>query len=258
MRRRIFGGVIVALVGFALCVQADQLTGSQIFERAWSRWEGVGNPPFVRYATACDLVRGCETPDMRITMRTRDGLLYFETVPTTPGVAPRVLVRGGRLTVGGMDLGFFRSLHSRRVAPATVGVDADAAGAPTIASVTSVASAYDVALDGELDVDSRRTYELTLRPIRDPENFALRHVAVDVATGEIRSLTYAPTARKGETGFITYDFAPIAGTQRWWIVHIVWHTSIRVLFVPLVSDGSYDLRNITFPESVPDSDFIPR
>ncbi|HEY5258256.1 MAG TPA: hypothetical protein VIJ12_07715, partial [Candidatus Baltobacteraceae bacterium] len=112
----------VVLVG-AISIGADAPSADQIFARAWQTWEESGDPPFVQFTIPCEAGIRCQTNDVRITMRTADGLLYIETVPTVAGERPSAIVRGGQMSFGGMSLGFFRSLRASHAPAITIAPD---------------------------------------------------------------------------------------------------------------------------------------
>ena len=229
----------------------------QIFERAWQQWETSKNPPFVRFTMLCAKifkVEACPTDYVRITMRTSDGQTYAQTVPSK-GDSMRVLFRGGRIMFAGLSIGLFRSSRNQYAADSSVAPDPFVAnGLSVIATVHSNDMPYDVTLDGITPASGSDAYELTLRPRRDPGVYPLRKLLVDVATYNIRSVTYERTPGNN-TFFLTYDFAQAGAGLPWWVTHISWHDSLRILLFNRTASGSLDLSDIAFPQNLPNQDF---
>lgn len=227
----------------------------QIFDRAWQQWSSQ-RPPFVRYTVLCAKIvksEACPTEYVQITTRTSDGRTYVQTAPS--GSETRILVRGGRITFAGLSIGLFLSSRSQYATNSSVAHAPYATNAlRVIATVHNDDIPYDVTLDGIAPVDGSDAYQLTLRPRSDPEIYPLRKLRVDVATYNVRSVTYERTPGNN-TFFLTYDFAPAGPGRPWWVAHISWDDTLRILLFNRRTNGSIDLRDVTFPKNLPPQDF---
>lgn len=231
-------------------------SANEIFEKAWQTWEQAQDPPFVSFTVPCAqlYLKVCPTANVRVTMRTSDGQLFIQTAPGLDAPA-RALVRGGRITYAGLSFGFYRSMH-KTLAPSSA-LAPDPFGTPTLPVIASVVSApmdYHVVLDATRLIDGDNVYELILQPLRNPDEYPLRKLSVDAATFQVRSLTYERTPGNN-TLLLTYDFAQVGPQKRWWIARVSWHDTLRILFLNRQASGTMELRNITFPAYVPNSDF---
>lgn len=232
-----------------------------IFLRAQQAWIERAVPPYESFQIACAqtfLKDRCEPGEIvEFTVRASDGRTFAQTIATatTPS---RILLHGDYITgPDGTPLGFYRALPTKPggIVPTPPPNMAPDPLIPTIAVATTIVTAYEIALAGTEHIGTYACDHLSLRPLADPQRFALRDLWVDRATGNVVQLTYAHDFGNGRYGTVEYRFAPEGPHQYWTIVHIEADS-------PAGSDYgrehvASDLDAIAFPLSVPTSDFTP-
>jgi hypothetical protein len=225
-------------------------TATDLFLRAQVAWSARAQPTYETFSLPCSatfLAAQCAPlTTARFIVRMTDGRTYAQTIEQ-PGAPAKVLLRGGYITgPAGAPLGFYRRVPAGapgRAPPPNFAADP----LRTIATVTAVDYAYRVRLAGEEVLHGTTTAHLILVPLRKPEIYALRDLWVALDSYEILRLVYempfdAATAR------ITYEFAPAGTPPLWTIVHIAAATRSEAV--------SEDLRDIEFPTTEPDEDFV--
>ena len=212
-----------------------------IFTRAQTVWSARAAPAYESFTVPCEetfLASQCEAGTVvQFIVRLADGRTFAQTL-TSDGHPATVLLRGGyAFGPAGAPFGFYRRvpLPGATLAPRPPNLIEDPIA--TIATVSAVDRAYDIALVGTEAVDGHSCYYLRLRPLRDPQAYPLRELWVDTA--------------------VTYDFAPVGASGFWSIVHIDAAAVSHGLFATHAEHVSEDLHNITFPASEPDADFSP-
>jgi hypothetical protein len=254
------------IAAFAAVVAQAAATPSpsptEIFGRAQRAWLARTIPPYESFTVACQntfLAARCAAGDrVDFTVRASDGRTYAQTLPAG-GTPPEVLLRGGYIT-GPADtpLGFYRVLPNGQSTPASPPPNFAPDPLETIATVTASARVYDIRLTGEESIGGRTCYHLALRPLIAPDRYPLRELWVDIGNFEVVQLTYErPYTAEHTRASVRYRFAPIGRNQVWAIVHIEADAAIHQLFATKTERVSDDLSEISFPSSVPDSDFEP-
>jgi hypothetical protein len=231
-----------------------------IFTRAQTVWSARAVPAYESFTVPCEetfLASQCEAGTVvQFIVRLADGRTFAQTL-TSDGHPATVLLRGGyAFGPAGAPFGFYRRvpLPGATLAPRPPNLIEDPIA--TIATVSAVDRAYDIALVGTEAVDGHSCYYLRLRPLRDPQAYPLRELWVDTTTYDVVRLSYA-WPYNGSTAAVTYDFAPVGASGFWSIVHIDAAAVSHGLFATHAEHVSEDLHNITFPASEPDADFSP-
>ncbi|MGB6985460.1 MAG: hypothetical protein WBD74_05705 [Candidatus Aquilonibacter sp.] len=231
-----------------------------IFTRAQAAWNARAAPPYESFTLPCDetfLAQSCSAGTVvQFIVRLRDGRTFAQTLDAD-GRPATVLLRGG-YAVGpaGAPFGFYRRAPAEGAAPVPTPPNFAEDPIQTIAVVKAVDRAYDISYIETTTIGERACYHLRLRPLRDPQRYALRELWIDTTTYDVVRLAYV-WPYNDVFANITYDFAP-AGPQRIWsIVHIDAQATSRGVFTSHTEHVSEDLHNIDFPPSVPDADFEP-
>jgi hypothetical protein len=242
---------MLAILSFV--VASSTLTGQQILDRATAVWEQRSIPAYEAFTLPChELVRSgaggtCgNSTQMRVFIRTSDGMAHVETIPVNGG-APVVLEPVGRIYGPAYaPLGFTRKLGTKaRVGSLAADPLSDI---KTIASVSVANPAYDIDVtDGTCGTAA--AYQLALTPRVDPATHPLRALWVDRASFEICKLTYALAFNGGEAT-VDYDFADLGNPPVPTIVKIEAKVPERSLIGHYYVKNSEDLVDIAFPTSV--------
>jgi hypothetical protein len=210
-------------------------------------------PPYESFTLPCDqtFLAGQCKPGVHVQfiVRTADGRSFAQTIGSD-GSRGAVLLHGGTMMgPAGAPFGFYRRTPLPG-SPMQVPAPSSSSGDPvsTIASVTAVDRAYDVALAGTVTVGAEPCYRLRLRPLRDPQFYPLRELLVEHDTYRIDGLTYAQPFN-GSFANVDYEFMAVGPQHYWTIVHID-ATAGR-------EHVSQDLQDIAFPPTAPAADFTP-
>lgn len=225
-----------------------------IFLRAQQVWIQRTVPRYESFRIACVqtfLSDQCAPDDtVEFTVRTSDGRTFAVTLPSATAPS-RVLLHGGYITgPDGTPLGFYRALPPQpgAVTPPAPPNMAQDPFLPTIATVNVVSRAYEITFVGTERVEGYECDHLRLRPLSDPQRFALRELWVDEASGNVVQLVYAHDFANG-WGTVSYRFAPQGAGAAWSIVHIEANAPAEHV--------ASDLDDISFPVAMPDVDFQP-
>lgn len=180
-------------------------------------------------------------------MRFADGRAFAQTV-NADGSPGRTLMRGSYITgPAGAPFGFYRRVPATPLAtPPPPNLAADPI--QPIATVEAVDRAYAISFAGAETVRGYSTYHLRLKPLRDPDLYALRDLWVDQAGSNVARLTYEQPFGSARAQ-ITYDFAP-AGTPPAWVIVGISASAGR-------QHVEQELHDIAFPSTEPDADFGP-
>ncbi len=234
-----------------------------IFLRAQQAWTQRAVPPYESFRIACSqtfLADQCFPGDIiEFTVRASDGRTFAVTIPQA-GAPAKVLLHGGYITgPDGTPLGFYRALPHQPggVAPQLPPNMAQDPFLPTIATVNVVSKAYNITLVGTERIGGYDCDHLALRPLSDPQRFALRDLWVDEASGNVVQLVYAHDFGNGRWGTVTYRFAPQGVLAIWTIVHIEANEPTGSVFGAHEEHVASELDDVTFPSSMPDADFEP-
>lgn len=217
-------------------------------------------PPYESFTIACAstfLANSCGTGTViQFIVRFADGRTFAQTL-TADGRPGTVLLRGG-YAVGpaGAPFGFYRRAPAQGATPVPTPPNLAEDPIQTIAVVHAVDRAYTITYAGTTTIGAHTCYHLRLRPLRDPQRYALRELWIDTMTYDVVRLIYV-WPYNDIFANVTYDFAPAGPAGVWSIVHIDAQATSRGLFSTHVEHVSEDLQNITFPISVPDEDFLP-
>ena len=236
------------------------ITPEQMFSRAQQAWSARPAPRYESFDLACSVVaQGCADPDVvRFVMRLSDGKTYATFVSAKDGSA-RVWFSGGKVTGPSYTpFGFYRRIGSSTVnvsPPSNLAPDPFATPLPTIATVTAIVHAYDVTDAGEEAVNGFACRHLALTPIDAPDRYPLRDLWVRESDYQIVRLNYV-RPRDGSYAIVTYTFAPVGPDAVWTVVHVDAAVPIRTLFWGHTDHASFDLKNISFPATEPDQDFL--
>ena len=226
-------------------------------------WVQRAAPPYESFRIACAqtyLSDRCNAGDViQFTLRTSDGRTFAQTV-ATPMSPSRTLLVGGYITgPDGTPLGFYRALPREPggFAPRVPPNLAPDPLVPTIAVATAVARAYVISLVGVEQLAGHACYHLVLRPLSNPQLYALRDLWVDETTGSVIRLIYAHDFGNGKWGTVDYRFGPRGDPPVWSIAHIEADAPAGSAFGPHPNHVASDLGDIAFPASMPEADFKP-
>lgn len=246
------------LVAAALAIAVASPSPQDIFRQAQAAWQKRVVPAYLSFTIPCDktdLADECQAGDIaQFVVRTSDGRSFAQSVAQngTPG---RVLMLGGyTFGAGGAPLGFIRRVGTAAPPP---NLEPDPLSIQVIATVSASGPVYAVTLAGEETLEGHLTYHLQLRALFDPETFPLRDLWVDEATFDVVGLTYNWTFSGGHAGNVHYLFAQVGPQKIWAIVHIDAQVSRKELFHTSADQASGDLRDLSFPATWPDIDFMP-
>jgi hypothetical protein len=232
-----------------------------IFLRAQQAWVQRVVPPYESFQIACaktflkERCQGDQT--VEFTVRASDGRTFARTLATST-TPSRILLHGDYITgPDGTPLGFYRALPAKPggIVPSPPPNMAPDPLIPTIAVATTIVTAYRIALVGAEQVGAYACDHLSLRPLDDPQRFALRDLWVDRATGNVVQLTYSHDFGNGRYGTVEYRFAPEGPQHDWTIVHIEADSPAGSAYGK--EHVASDLSDIAFPQSVPDTEFEP-
>ena len=214
------------------------LTPAEVYLRADVAWHAQKLPPYLSFVTR--IYR--EKDAVRVLVRTEDGAVYTETLPSEP-VTQVVHAAGGLsytktvspppekieavvdpLLVGpyGAPLGFCVSTVR---CSGLLSTDPFGPAAPprptsekTIATVRSYANAYAIAFGPTANFQRHGVYELVLTPRFDPKRFELRDMLVDASDFRIWQMTYSVPRASGRDATIRYRFGPVG--DFWYLLDV--------------------------------------
>jgi hypothetical protein len=166
-----------------------------------------------------------------------------------------IFMRGGYIVgPAGTPIGFFRSIVGNagkafsNVAPPNLAPDPFAP--PSIATVVSIARAYDVTLAGIDVTGGHPSYHLVLRPLGDPVRLPLRDLWVDERSYDVTALNYARRADDDAPwGTVRYEFAALGPKPYWTVVRIAANLPLGAGIAAATPEAT--LKNIGFPEAEP-------
>jgi hypothetical protein len=217
-------------------------------------------PPYESFRVSCEqtfLAPRCDSGEVvQFTVRLRDGRSFAQGLPLN--APPAVLLQGGFITgPAETPLGFYRVLANDEPAPMPSPPNLAPDPLQTIATVTATGHVYDVELAGEVTLDGRRCYHLTLRPQIDPDRYPLRELWVTATDFEVAQLAYQRPYAEHAHAHVLYRFAPVGPERVWTIVHIEAQASVPGFFSTKTERVSEDLSDLNFPGSAPDWYFQP-
>ncbi len=238
-------------------------TPDAIFLRAQQVWAQRALPAYESFRIACSqtfLSDQCLPGEtVEFTVRWSDGHTFAQTV-ATPSSPSRVLMHGDYITgPDGTPLGFYRMIPSQPggAPPRMPPNMAEDPLVPTIAVASAVARAYVITLAGNEQLGAYDCYHLTLKPLENPQRYALRELWVDQQSGNVVRLVYAHDFGNGRWGTVDYRFAPSGPAEIWTIVYIDASAPTGSLFGPREDHVASALSDIAFPAAMPDADFEP-
>ena len=230
------------------------LTGQQILDKATQVWENTPVPPFEAFTLPChELMRAgaggtCgSSTQMRVYLRTSDGMAHVETIPTVGGTSVVLMPEGHIYGPAYAPLGFTRKIGGTSTRVGSMAVD-PLAPIKTIATVTATNSIYDVTVTPDVCNDAP-AYNLTLTPRSQETTHPLRALLVDQATFKICSLTYA-IKFNGAEATVHYDFEDRGDPPIPFIVRIRAQVPYHSLVGTRYTDSTEDLQDIAFPTQV--------
>jgi len=184
---------------------------------------------------------------MRVYMRTSDGMAHVETIPAADATPVVLMPEGYIYGPAYAPLGFTRKIGGSSTRVGSLAAD-PLAPIKTIASVTATNSIYDVTVASDV-CNGAPAYHLTLTPRVQGATHPLRALLVDQSSFKICSLTYAMPFN-GAEATVQYDFAERSDPPVPFIVKITAHVPQRSLIGVHYVDSSEDLQDITFPAQV--------
>ena len=258
-RRRRQAHMMAAMV-IVVAQATAALSPVEIFAQAQQAWQARIVPQYESFRIPCDqtfLAPRCPGEMVDFTVRMKDGRTFAQAFSPQAGTV-KVLMQGGYIT-GPVEtpLGFYRSLPNEGrppISPPNLVPDP----LQTIATVTANGHIYDLTFSGTESIDGRLCYHLALRPEIDPDRYPLRELWVDEKTFQVVQLVYErPYDEKHTHADVLYRFAPVGPGQVWTIVHIEAQATVHELFSAKTERVSNDLRDLSFPTSVPAWYFAP-
>jgi erythromycin esterase-like protein len=231
-----------------------ELTGQRILDEAVGVWENQALPPFEAFTLPChELLRsGAEgtcgsSTQMRVNVRTSDGMAHAETIPVDAG-KPTVLLPAGHIYgPAGAPLGFTRRIGgSQRVG--SLAAD-PMAPIKTIAAVTATNTIYAVRVSSGI-CNGVAAYHLILEPRIQAATHPLRELWILQDSFEVCGLTYAIPFNGGEAT-VRYAFEERGDPPIPFIVQICARMPYRTPIGTRYTDVVEDVRDIAFPAQVP-------
>lgn len=247
------------LAALLLAQAAPPLPPDEIFQRAQQTWQQRAIPAYESFRLACEkteLDRYCAPgEEVEFVVRMSDGRTIARGLNPGGGYA-ETLMRGGYITgPAGAPLGFYRKMPSPGATPLP-DLAPDPIALPVIATIQATTRAYAISWDGMETIDGHVCHHLTLRPLRNPDEYPLRALWVDATTFEVIQLTYARPF-EGMQALVNYRFASVGPNGIWTIVHIDATADSHAFLATSHQSISADLEDIAFPQQEPEDDFIP-
>lgn len=229
-------------------------TGTTIFERAENAWHAQSLPKYIQFTTFSAQI---SSDPIRVIIRTSDGKAFAETIPPSPRqkpvAFPGVALEGPEHS----PLGFcVTDQHCTGVLGADPfgGGYAGGGGLRTIAAVHAFSIPYFITQTDYMDFDGLPVYDLKLVPKMDPGRFRMREVVIDATTYHVWKMIYAePDNPKRE---LVYGFGPVA--DMWYLRQTCDAVPVELtgLAVPACTPDVAMMFDYSFPEQVPDDDFV--
>lgn len=233
---------------------AATLTGRQILDKAIQVWESRPVPPFEAFTLPCHelLQKGAagtcgSSTQMRVYLRTSDGMAHVETIPRDGGTPVVLMPEGHIYGPAYAPLGFTRRIGGSSTRVGSMAAD-PFAQLRTIARVTATISVYDATVVPDV-CNGAPAYHLTLTPRVQEATHPLRALLVDQSSFKVCSLTYA-IGFNGAEATVRYDFEDRGDPPAPFIVKITAHVPQRWLIGVHYVDSSEYLQDITFPTKV--------
>jgi len=225
-------------------------------------------PPYIAF-TVDEVVHRqlhTRTTHLRILMRTADEHVYYHQIPDSRedrvDTSPHVVTDRSVIesTIPFATFGLRRRPEKGRgfLEPAST-PEPTPPGAPTvIASVHVIDRPYEITSDGLDRVGGRDVYHLKLVPKRDPRHHLLSDLFVDPETFLPRR--YGIRFYVGAGPFekvvpVVCDTSVLGGYLL--LTHAHAAATIHLLFLAISGSGSYDIRDVLFPQRLPDWLFDP-
>jgi erythromycin esterase-like protein len=233
-----------------------ELTGQQILDKAVDVWESEPLPAFEAFTLPCHEVlrTGAEgtcgsSTQMRVYVRTSDGMAHVETIPVNGGKPTVLLPTGHMYGPAYAPLGFTRKWSygsSQRVG--SLAAD-PMASLKTIAAVTATNTIYDVRVSPDA-CNGMPAYHLTLAPRIQAGTHPLRELWILQNSFEVCGLTYAIPFNGGEAT-VRYAFENRGEPPIPFIVKISARMPYRTPIGTRYTDFAEEVQDIAFPTQVP-------
>lgn len=262
MRARPFELCLFAFAGFA-CVSppagAQSSDPNALYDEAFDRWQGMKEPDYATYDGRFTFTRGAKVRVRldAIAYRRSDRRCRIAGValdqrdrPDPPKVTQRCLSPAFSFSFVPQPAGGVAELNLNVPAPGS----GDDGGLKTIGAVRVRVRPYAVALAGTEVLDGKETEHLTLRPLRDPNKHVLRDIWIDPLTNGVVRMHGEATAGPSLfhvdfTAF--YDEDATMQTLR----RVEAGVKAQLLFVRASGTATYELTNVAYPATLPDSLF---